>query len=374
MEIEENYFSHVIILCYKIKKNNLNMVHIRALAALCRTGIKDLSLVAKDLSDVFADNKFLNKIFRDKKLYSIQDDILHINDIKITKIVKYLKIGEIETAFKKINSSFDINKVPSNFISTLKLEYINLPAFRLHRIKQLETRLKTVISDVAATAHTIDHAVSSGKLQKIGKILSSNKKLIGFSLGIGIPVGMGFTAFISKYRAAVSGCLRYENINGFIRVCKVNGCSCYNKSVNSTQIELCQTANLPSIVANAKCDETSSVPCIHCDTVRSDPLLVDPNVEFRCVNFTFWEAAADFLGNNVESLINDIGDLEQGAIGLFKSSLSGLTFIVPIILGILALCAGIFFVRKMNKSPEITYAPILPEITTSPIRGSEDGV
>lgn len=277
----------------------------------------------------------LQKMFANKSLYSIENSKLRIGDSFASHIAGKLKTGDFEEAFKSIGADFDVfAKNNPNAIVDLTAEYKSLPAYRLKKIQRLETSLReesSYFADASDKAKLSADAAALPKTSKVRQALEyisqrTPKTLTGRALTFLAGAGVvGVSNYVHEYANEMSGCFRFENVNGALHVCKVLQCSCHAKSTSEkSHIQLCTPSDLPDTLKNTLCGADSPTACKHCDSVQEDPHISNVNIEYRCTQLDFFGALAMMLGHDVDTVIRQAAMLENLGYTAVGTSLYGL--------------------------------------------------
>lgn len=321
----------------------------------------EINAIRKLVVSTIPPHSNLKNIFDNQSLYRLETignkkNVL-IGNISMGEFVSEIKKGKLDEAFHKVDSKIHIDE---NVRKLLMYEIKDLPGNTLHKIQTGSKRLNKLspkLNEAKSAKEVVTLLMTDPKLGKVKKhFLSPTFKRLGYTALL-VGGGLSLAAYIDRYRKAISGCIRYENVNGQLKVCKVHHLSCRVVSEQS-YLNLCKENVLPEKIKTARCLEEAggrgTPACAHCDSEKNDPPTLDINVEYRCIDASWTDALADMLGKDVENVVAFGSDAFGHFKNIFRYLYYGLIFLGGV--GILGLAAYLVkYFRRSSSDKNISW-------------------
>lgn len=238
-----------------------------------------------------------------------QANIVKFGSKPALEVVRLMKMGKFSDAMFHI---YKVRNVPAPMLNRLNLEMSHLPIYDLNNHANSALQLANKFTDLDAKNVKISDVQKNRRLKRMLNYMSS-KKFVSFS-GLNVAIGVGaLAAFfaITNHQKKTSGCFRYSKVNGKFEVCKVADCSCENGKmmIDRSAYHCGPNIHIPKeMIQQNNCKNVTGMGCVNCPIEKSEGSQEDDDdaVIYRCNLPNFFEATADILNDNVNSVIEKV--------------------------------------------------------------------
>lgn len=239
--------------------------------------------------------------------------VMKIANVPVSFFETRLKLGYIGDTMEKI---YKIEKLPSAIELKMINEVKDLPSYQIGKASRAAETLKDSVGTVGIGVTASDVAKNS----KLTAIVDYMKGKSFWSLTAGTVVVGASTIYvlnaIEKHRNLMSGCFRYEMVNGKIEACKVQSCSCVDGVPAQGSSLFCSADKIPtSMLSTSACQGTTGRVCVNCpiqtsstsgdldDTESLSKPADSDKIYYDCKSATFWEAVSDLVGDKIDAVV-----------------------------------------------------------------------
>ena len=296
-------------------------------------------------------NNFIHTIFSNINL-AIRDGKLFLKEVPFDDFFSLFRRGLAKEALALISAGASL---PADAVRFMVREASQLPTFLLEKgavISRQLPELKNLrsVDELEAVAKT------SPKVEKMLNFLRKrivSRKFVGFSVTLAV-VGGTTAALAARYREELTGCFRYETVNGLTSACKVTRLTCKAKDHKLTdEMKYCSDNQLEKSQQSLNCiDADTKDICRGCDSDQTDPANVNYiserdkigyNVVYRCRNPDFAEALGDMAQDYITTVADSVADTVKTGGNLIK-------YIIYAVIGAIGVGLLFYIVRKFSPS------------------------
>lgn len=305
------------------------MAVVKSLAtAIHEISLLDGRIVATEISSIRSSllnattNSFVHGIFSDINLAS-RDGKLLLKDQPFNTFYDLFRRGHALSALQILTSA---KEVPSAAVAYFAREAQLFPESFLEK----GALISKEIPELAGKTTAAELETAAKESTKVRGFLDIIRKNIKFGVFTGLTVGLsaaGLTLYelAERYRQYMTGCFRYESVNGVMQVCKVVPLSC---NITVSKVPVCTDSVLEESQRRQVCADNDKGPhCKMCDSDVTDA--TNPNyipgreklprgVTYKCRTPDFQEALGDMLQNYVTTAADGVAAFVKDTFDFFK--------------------------------------------------------
>lgn len=275
-------------------------------------------------------NSLVRSIFENTPI-AIRDGSLsfHNGEVSFSKFFNLFRRGYSLDAIKLISRE----NIPASAARYLERQSAIFPEQALEVGRRISNNLpelagKTGEAELEAVARTSPRVRNI--LKTITSKISNNSRFVGFSVAV-VASGLTIYGLTEHYRREMTGCFRYETVNGRTVACKVERLSCNTSNTSDkpkTDITYCQDSQLTHLMTLQSCiDNEKKDHCKMCDsdiTDKNDPNFINDRMEisasvtYKCRTPDLAEALGDMVQNYSTAVVDEVTAAVKTGGSIFK--------------------------------------------------------